>query len=318
MNTIKISRLFVVIFTTTISFLFSACVDEVPIDREFDETQKLVLYSRLCPQTDTTFILLTNTELLYTSTPQETLKPADGMVELSDDGIHWMRAAYLPEKERFFLTKQEFPIEEGHTYYIRASYPGYDNISSSCTVPYSHDTGFRFDTVAANGDIHLGEIYNWPHKDVYAEWRDVAGEENYYGLYNYREYVMHVENPDGTWSTINGAWQYELQWMYLNNADYRYVSDEGNDGSLMRYMVAEDLVDDYYDDYDDYDDDEEDNGQYYLFFLDRNCYLYEKTVADNEFGFDMGFLLLEPVHAYTNIENGFGLFGAFSMREVGR
>jgi len=316
MNTTKISRMFVVVFATVFSFLFSACVDEVPIDREFDETQKLVLYSRLCPQLDTTYILLTNTELLYTSAHQETLKPADGVVELSADGNHWVRATYLPDKERFFLTKQEFPIEEGHTYYIRASYPGYDEVTSSCTVPYSHDTGFRFDTVSANGDIHLGEIYNWPHKDVYAEWRDVAGEENYYALYYYRKRNINIENPDGTWSTINGAWQYELQWMYLNNADYRYVSDEGKDGSLMRYMVAEDLVDDYYDDYDDYDD-EEGNGQYYLFFLDRNSYLYEQTLSSNDFGFDMNFLLLEPVHTYTNIENGFGLFGAFSMREVG-
>lgn len=315
MNTIKITRMFVVIIATFFAFLFTACVDEVHIDREFDETQKLVLYSRLCPQLDTTYILLTNTELLYTSTSQDVSNLKDGVVELSADGHHWVRATYLPEKEHFILTKQEFPIEEGHTYFIRASYPGYEEVSSSCTVPYSHDVGFRFDTVSANGDVHLGEIYNWPHKDVYAEWRDVPGEENYYALYHYRERNIQIENPDGTWSVIDGEWQYELQWMYLNNADYRYVSDEGKDGALMRYMVAEDLIDDYYDDYDDYDE-EEDNGQYYLFFLDRNCYLYEKTVSDNEFGVNMGFLLLEPVHAYTNIENGFGLFGAFSMLPV--
>lgn len=313
MNPIKISRLFVVVFATTLSFLFSACVEEVPIDREFDETQKLVLYCRLCPQLDTTYILLTNTELLYTSSPQETLKPADGVVELSADGNHWVRATYLSDKERFFLTRQAFPVEEGHTYYIRASYPGYEDVSSSCTVPYSHNVGFRFDTVSANGDVHLGDIYNWPHKDVYAEWRDVPGEENYYALYHYRERNIQIENPDGTWSVIDGEWQYELQWMYLNNADYRYVSDEGYDGKLMRYMVNEDLVDDYYDE--DYDEDyDDDNGQYYLFFLDRSCYLYERSY--NQDGFDMGFLLLEPVHVYTNIENGFGLFGAFSMLPV--
>lgn len=316
MKTIKISRAVVVIFTAILSLFITSCVDEVPIDREFDETQKLVLYSRLCPQLDTTYILLTNTELLYTSTQQETLKPENGVVELSADGDHWVRAAYLPEKERFFLTKQEFPVEEGHTYYIRASYAGYDEVSSSCTVPYSHDVSFRFDTVSAIGDVHLGEIYDWPHKDVYAEWRDVPGEENYYALYLYRDYVMQIENPDGTWSTLNALSHYELQWMYVNNADYRYVSDEGRDGSLMRYMVTGDLIDDYYDDYDEEDDDE-DNGQYYLFFLDRNSYLYEQTLSGNEFGFDMNFLLLEPVHTYTNIKNGFGFFGAFSMRPVG-
>ena len=139
MNAIKISRMLVVIIATTLSFLFSACVDDVPIDREFDETQKLVLYSRLCPQLDTTYIYLTNTKLLYTNTNQTIQILSDGVVELSADGEHWVRATYLPEKEHFFLTKEEFPIQEGHTYYIRASYPGYEEVSSSCTVPYSHD-----------------------------------------------------------------------------------------------------------------------------------------------------------------------------------
>ncbi len=311
MNINKISRIFVVFIATSFIFLFTACVDDVSIDREFDETQKLVLYSRLCPQLDTTYILLTNTELLYTSSHQEIFNLKNGVVELSADGNHWVQASYLDEKEHFFLTKEEFPVVEGHTYYIRASYPGYEDVSSSCTVPYSHDVGFRFDTVSANGDMHLGDIYDWPHKDVYAEWRDVAGEENYYALYRYRERNISIENPDGTWSTINGSWEYELQWMYLNNADYQYVSDEGKDGSLMRYMVDENIYHDYYDE--GYDKDGE-NDQYYLFFLDRNCYLYEKT--NNQDGFDMGFLLLEPVHTYTNIENGFGLFGAFSMVPV--
>ena len=309
MNTIKISRLFVVIFTTTISFLFSACVDEVPIDREFDETQKLVLYSRLCPQTDTTFILLTNTELLYTSTPQETLKPADGMVELSADGIHWMRAAYLPEKERFFLTKQEFPIEEGHTYYIRASYPGYDNISSSCTVPYSHDTGFRFDTVAANGDIHLGEIYNWPHKDVYAEWRDVVGEENAYAIGHRYLLPIHVMYDDGEDTFYE--WRFDLDWLTDDNTDCLYISDKGRDGQVIRILHDVDLYNEY--EGEGWKDDDE--GQRFLFFLDRNCYQYEMTLPNDDFGM-LTFLFLEPEHTYTNIKNGFGLFGAFSMLEI--
>lgn len=311
MNTIKISRLFVVILATTLSFLFSACVDDVPIDREFDETQKLVLYSRLCPQLDTTYILLTNTKLLYSSTHQEIFNLKDGKVELSADGNHWVRASYLPEKEHFFLTKEEFPIEEGHTYYIRASYPGYDNVSSSCTVPYSHDVGFRFDTVSAFGDVHLGEIYNWPHRDVYAEWRDVAGEEDYYALMQKMQ-TIHYDYDD--WddpATLSYYWTYYPVWMYLNNQDYQYVSDEGYDGALMRFMVNGGMPEEG-EDY--WNDDNESVDEYYFLFLDKNCYLYERTL--NEGAFDMNFLLLEPVHTYTNIENGFGLFGAFSMIPV--
>ena len=315
MNTINISRKFVVILATCLSLLFSACVDDVPIDREFNETQKLVLYSRLCPQLDTTYILLTNTKLIYTNTNQEMLLLKDGVVELSADGEHWVRATYLPEKEHFFLTQEEFPIQEGGTYYIRASYPGYEDVSSSCTVPYSHDVGFRFDTVSANGDVHLGEIYNWPHRDVYAEWRDVAGEENYYALMK-KVLFSHYDFGDGSGPmVVSYFWNFYTVWMYLNNQDYRYVSDEGYNGALMRFMVDEDLPEEgeyYWDD----EDDEESENEYYFLFLDRNCYLYERTLKGDDF--DMNFLLLEPVHTYTNIENGFGLFGAFSMLKVSR
>ena len=305
MNRIKTYRIIAgAIFSTLFSLLLSSCIDEVQIDQDFDESQKLVLYSRLCPQLDTTYILLTNTTLLYTSTHQENILPENGVVELSADGNHWVRATYLPEKMQFFLSKQEFPVVEGGTYYIRASYPGYDDVSSSCTVPYSHDVGFRFDTVSANGDVHLGEIYNWPHRDVYAEWRDVAGEENYYALMQ-KTLIYHYDY-DGPTSYY---WNFYSVWMYRNNQDYRYVSDEGYDGALMRFMVAEDLPEegnDYWED--------EDNDEYYFLFLDRNCYLYEKTL--NSDYFDMNFLLLEPVHTYTNIKNGFGLFGAFNMVRV--
>ena len=113
-------------------------------------------------------------------------------------------------------------------------------------------------------------------------------------------------------------WDFYTVWMYRNNQDYRYVSDEGNDGALMRFMVEEDLPeegDDYWDDDDD-DDDDDEGETYCLIFLDRNCYLYEKTLNDNDLGVEMSFLMLEPVHTYTNIENGFGLFGAFSMVKV--
>ena len=78
---------------------------------------------------------------------------------------------------------------------------------------------------------------------------------------------------------------------------------------VMRYLFDVDLYE-----YDDWDEkDEEEAKQYYLFFLDKSSYLYETTQTDNS---GLNFLLLEPLHAYTNVENGFGLFGAFSMMRV--
>ena len=314
MNRIKTFRIIVVaVFSTFFSLFLSSCIDEVLIDRDFDESQKLVLYCRLCPQFDTTYILLTNTTLLYTTTHQENILPENGVVELSADGNHWVRANFMPDNQHFYLTKQEFPIEEGGTYFIRASYPGYEDVSSSCTVPYTHDVGFRFDTVSTNNDVHLGEIYNWPHRDVYAEWRDVAGEENYYALMEKNRFADHYYGNDGDPLFTIYYWKFYTVWMYRDNQDYRYISDEGFDGKIMRFMAFENLPEEgdnhWYE-----DEDEDSETEYYFLFLDRDCYLYEKTLNDNDF--NMNFLMLEPEHTYTNIKNGFGLFGALSMVKV--
>lgn len=294
---------------------FTACVDEVHIDQDFHETQKLVLYCRLCPQLDTTYILLTNTTLLYASSNTAMMNLKDGVVELSADGHTWTRAAYDQSRQHFFLTKEEFPIEEGHTYYIRASHPDFEDVSSSCTVPVAHDVGFRFDTVTVNSDMHLGQIYDWPHRDVYAEWRDMAGEENAYALME-RVLFTHHDFGDGTGPvTISYYWDYYLVWMYRNNQDYRYVSDEGNDGAVMRFLVDENLPVEGEGDWEEwYDEDDEAENEYFFLFLDRNSYLYEKTLNNDDY--DLNFLMLEPTHTYTNIEGGFGLFGAFSMVKV--
>ena len=302
----------IIIFVILSIVAFTACVDEVHIDQDFHETQKLVLYCRLCPQLDTTYILLTNTTLLYASSNSAMMNLKDGVVELSADGQTWARAAYEPMRQHFFLTKKEFPIDEGHTYYIRASHPGFEDVTSSCTVPVTHDVGFRFDTVSVSSDMHLGQIYNWPHRDVYAEWRDVADEENHYALLE-KVLFTHNDFGDGSGPVINSYyWDFYTVWMYRNNQDYRYISDEGYDGAVMRFLVEDNLPEEGDIDWDDEEDEEID--EYFFLFLDRNCYLYEQTLNDNNF--DLNFLMLEPTHTYTNIEGGFGLFGAFSMKKV--
>ena len=288
---------------------FSRCVDEVHIDQDFNETQKLVLYCRLCPQLDTNYILLTNTTLLYANNNTAMVELKDGVVELSADGHQWTTATYESVKKRFYLTKEEFPVEEGHTYYIRASHPDFEDVSSSCTVLLVHDVGFRFDTVSVSSDMHLGQIYDWPHKDVYAEWRDVAGEENAYAIGYKRLSPIHVWSDEG--DAVFYEWRFDIDWLNEGNIDYWYVSDEDRDGQVMRFIHDVDL----------YEHEEDDEWappleqQRYLLFLDRNCYQYEITLPNDEFGM-LNFLFLEPEHTYTNIENGFGLFGAFSMLEV--
>ena len=114
---------------------FTGCVDDINIEDQFGETRKLVLYCRLCPQMDSTYILLSNSQLIFGQDSQDVPIISDGTVELSADGSHWVRATYDMLRQRYLITREEFPVVEGGTYYIRASYSGFEDVSSTCTVP---------------------------------------------------------------------------------------------------------------------------------------------------------------------------------------
>lgn len=293
---------------------FTGCVDEVDIHNQMGETQKLVLYARLCPQLDSTYILLSNTQLLYSGNGGTISNLGDGVVELSSDGNLWVPAHFDSTRSRYLITREEFLVVEGGTYYIRASHDGFETVSATCTVPVTRDVGFRFDTLSANGDTHWGEVYNWPHRDVYVEWRDVPGEENYYGMKAYAWWSSHTHYPDGT-ETVDNFWRFSPVWLTEGSREFEYVSDQGHDGELMRYLFEADIDENFGggDDWKGRGGDEEYPAKYYLLFLDKGSYLYETTLSED---YEMSFLLLEPPHTYTNIEGGYGLFGAFSMKEM--
>lgn len=301
----------VIICCILAALAFTGCVDNVDIEDQGD-IRKLVLYCRLCPQMDTTYILLSNTQSIFGHDNQGLSYITDGTVELSADGNHWVQAQFDPLLKRYLITKKAFPVVEGGTYHIRASHPDYEEVSASCTVPLTHDVGFRYDTVSTDGDVHWGEPYNLPHKDLYVEWRDVAGEENAYALgskdlWEISDYDYYSDEYD-----IYYEWRFNLEWMTENNRDYLYVSDKGRDGKTMRFLLAVGIEDEG----DWYDDEENINHQTYLFFLDKNCYQYEMTLPLLDGLGMLSFLFLEPEHTYNNIKNGFGLFGAFSMLPV--
>jgi hypothetical protein len=136
----------------------------------------------------------------------------------------------------------------------------------------------------------------------------VAGEENAYAIGHRYLLPIHVMYDDG--EDVFYEWRFDLDWMTEDNTDCLYVSDKGRDGQMIRLLHDVDLYNEY-----EGGDWKAEEGQRYLFFLDRNCYQYEMTLPNDDFGM-LTFLLLEPEHTYTNIKNGFGLFGAFSMLEI--
>ena len=283
-----------------IGFLFGGCEDTLNIRDINEETPKLVLYGRLCPQFGSTCIVLSHSKLMYGPGRNEYIHIIpDGIVELSCDGEHWVTGVFDNNRKKYVFHKQDFPIEEGKTYFVRASYPGYEGITASCTVPYSYEADCHFDTIVVEHDIHDGVVSNNPHRDVFMQWRDDPTSENYYAI---AYYGMVGEGPSEFWFR-----EWTLESLSDGETWLQTFSDEGRNGQTIRLLKDKLLP---------LEDDGVDNGSYYLLFLDKNCYLYENTWTDSQDYLNS--LLLEPLHTYNNIQNGYGLFGAFCMKKVSR
>ena len=285
------------------AWLTNSCEDDVIIKNGGIESSKLVLYCRLVPAQDTIYLSLSHSIALFGGRNHSFQSITNAVVELSNDNVNWARMNYDVGKKRYILLQSQFPITEGATYYVRASASGFEPVSSSCTVPYWRETNLRFVGRFANHDVHYGEVYNFEHIDFYWSWDDYAGENNYYmfmteNYYWTVRYSTFGEGMDSIFAHSYGA--------IYDEKGITCFSDKDKDGStmsLLRHISYKDYRSDW----------SQDTNFIYMLQLDRNCYLYETTLADYDF---LSSMSLEPSLTYNNIKNGYGLFGAYTMRDV--
>ena len=135
-------------------------------------------------------------------------------------------------RQQYLITQTELPIEEGHTYYIRASHTGYPDVNAICTVPYAREINFRLDTITTQNDQHWGEIWPEEHRDVYAEWTDYPGEENFYMLSNKSIVDSYYYTFDGEEYVLDSITYYCSWWI-------PYLEDEyGHSATSVRFTLC--------------------------------------------------------------------------------
>ncbi|MDL2239063.1 DUF4249 domain-containing protein [Bacteroidales bacterium OttesenSCG-928-K03] len=285
-------------------FLLSSCVDYVNIKQTFDIEPQLVLYSRICPQADTNYAYVYNSNVFFSSkSGKEIEEQSNALVEISSDEKNWIAFSYT-DSTSYFIEKDKFLIEEGDTYYIRASHNEYETVTSSCTVPYARDVDFKVSKEKV-------DCYNNHQHYVYS-WTDFPNEENYYMMW--RVYLNlwfdYYYDEDGNWhedSSYFGSFRHIMDYHSLEIV----FNDQEHDGGLIK-VVDSDC------DYEAPDGQIVHLGQDTVCFviMDKSCYLYEKAIDNynNSMGIDL-ISIFEPVLIYSNIENGLGLFGAFSIRK---
>ena len=282
------NRLFFYLLFLT-SVLLTSCITY--IEKELDIKPKLVLHCYLIPQMDTTILSLTNSVPLFGSNLKNIEPVTNATVEISEDNHRWVRMEYDSVYKNYFISQVQFPITEGKTYYIRASALEYETISASCAVPYFRETNFEIVTEEHVGCVHHGEPYAEPHYHYYLKWKDYAGEENYYIFYRNFDWIW---DPWG--DSIRIIW--EILWDEKGKPCL--FSDHGQDGQSMSSLVTTYYLDD-------------EISEITMVQTDVHSYLYQRSIED--YNGDLGFFIIEPVKIYSNIKNGYGVFGAFVMKD---
>jgi hypothetical protein len=280
-----------------LSMTVNSCINY--IDHELDIKPKLVLHCYLVPQLDTTILCLTNSSPIFTSKPREIAPVVNALVEISDDNNRWFKMEFDFENNIYYILQTQFPILEGKTYYVRASAPGYETVSSSCTVPYFRETNLEL----VYEDCTLEEhAFVGSHDHGYIKWNDYPGEENYYLFYR----------QDFNWYSNGWVWHnneyipldtnYYYAWYLLSDINDKpcIFSDIGRDGKKMSVIMMDYIPEKF---------------EMTLLQADKNCYLHELSFWDWERHGDLQFFMLEPIQLYTNIKNGYGVFGAFTMQD---
>jgi hypothetical protein len=252
------------------------------------------------PQLDTTIINLTSSAPLFTTHPKNPAPVSNATVEISDNNAQWVKLKYDTAYKRYFIPQADFPVKEGKTYYIRASAPGFETVSASCTVPYLRETNFNLVFEESINDVHYGEIYNWLHYHGFFEWNDYPGEDNYYMFcdkYFSKHYLHHFDWDNGEHSEDTASF-YDWYFLWDMNDKRCIYTDNGQDGKKMSVFMMDGLPGVF---------------ETTLLQTDKNCYLFEKSAMDYDDTFNS--FTLEPLQLYSNVKNGYGVFGAFVMKE---
>lgn len=188
----------------------------------------------------------------------------------------------------YTLPGSAFPIELGETYTIIASHPDYATISATTTVPASNPqidefTVLDVDTVFTNFDSYIDY-------SLKARWRLTSGIGQYYIL----QFDNRIQYDDGS-----GIIYTQLD--YLGST---FIQNSDNEASFNRtyqlqgsYFMAEPGLD----------------SELVLTVVNASeeYYRFHKSIQNINYGDPFS----EPTLIYDNVENGLGIFAAFTKKE---
>ena len=273
------------------------------IDPSFlpETDSKLVVACFISPQDTILAAKVTETKLLIGTTGDIRDDITNATVSLSD-GSKTIQLIYDAKLGYYRALPADLPISVGKTYTISVSTPDGRKVNASATVPNPVAIKeIKIDSTKVN-DFQQGNSVTNTEYDVKVIWQDKAGEPNYYRAIS--EYVFLYRIVDSINKKVINVPVSAI-------VDLRTIDDKDSDGQLLSLNRAY-LPTNIGGNIQGQDANSKtrlDKIKVGLFQTDIHYYNYHTSLRrqrenNNPFA--------EPVLLYTNINGGFGCFGAYN------
>jgi len=274
------------------------------IDPSFlpETDSKLVVACFISPQDTVLASKVTETKLLIGTTGDIRDDITNATVSLSD-GSKSIRLIYSSKLGYYRALPSELPILVGKTYTITVNTPDGRQVNASTTVPNPIAIKeVKIDSTKVN-DFQLGNSMTNTEYDVKVIWQDKAGEPNYYRAISEFTILYGIPAPENIKNIIYAP--------VSTIVDLRTIEDKSTDGQLLslnRNYLPTDMWANIQGQQIDLSK-RLDKIKVGLFQTDIHYYNYHTSLRrqrenNNPFA--------EPVLLYTNINGGFGCFGAYN------
>lgn len=280
------------IFGFTFLVLQFSCEKDVNFD--FDIEPKVCLNCVLNPDS----IVKARLSLSQALNEQNSLIPVEGATIALYENEDFI--GYFQDNEDGNYSLALYP-KTGAKYKITAEVKGYKTLSASTVVPTYPDISYSKDTIG------FTEYLNMPIFNLDVKLNDPIGKD-YYWLYETRS--LKGKKYGGNCREINAPFVDDFNRVLDAGSDYGFthflqirITDEGYDGLLLEFTIPGFLGRDEY------------QAQHFL-HADEYYDKYIKTTIINRMKETSELPFYEPVQIYSNVENGYGIFGSCSITVV--
>ncbi|NVK27868.1 MAG: DUF4249 domain-containing protein [Flavobacteriia bacterium] len=201
-----------------------------------------------------------------------------------------------------YYTQNQFQFEEGKSYEFRASRNNYESVTGSFSIPVKVEIDDVRLIRKVEGDTSFGEPNYWEYEVDFTD----PGGSRYYSLSAYfvttqsphvvvSRYYITSASPF-TQALSDGDYYYYDEALYMNNTLF-----EGKKVTIpIRVQDPLNPITEY-------------SLGVVLRSLDENAYKYNSSIQRYNFFGGGGDPFSQPVQVFTNIQNGLGYVGGFSL-----